>query len=75
VSDYLDTVHHEIVISADDVARDIDRVAWYHDEPLGDAAIINNYYLSKEAKKYVTVVVAGGGEMSSLRVTHFMSGG
>ncbi|MGA7074960.1 MAG: asparagine synthase (glutamine-hydrolyzing) [Halobacteriota archaeon] len=61
VSEHLDTVHHEIVITPEDVARDIDRVAWYYDEPLGDAAIINNYYLSKEAKKHVTVVVAGEG--------------
>ena len=61
VSDYLDTVHHEIIISPQDVARDIDRVAWYYDEPLGEAAVINNYYLSKEAKKYVTVVLAGEG--------------
>jgi asparagine synthase (glutamine-hydrolysing) len=61
VSDYLDTIHHEIIISPEDVARDIDRVAWYYDEPLGDAAIINNYYLSEEAKKHVKVVVAGEG--------------
>lgn len=61
VSDYLDTVHHELVISAEDVVRDIDRVTWYSDEPLGDPAIINTYYLSKEAKKYVKVVIAGEG--------------
>ena len=61
VSDHLDTVHHEIIINPEDVARDIDRIAWHYDEPLGDAAIINNYYLSREAKKYVTVVLAGEG--------------
>lgn len=60
-SQYLDTVHHEIVITADQVRDDITRIAWYYDEPLGDAAIINNYYLSREAQKYVKVVLAGEG--------------
>ena len=61
VSNHLDTVHHEIIISPEDVARDIDYVAWYYDEPLGDPAIINNYYLSEKAKEYVKVVIAGEG--------------
>jgi len=61
VSRYLDTTHHELTVSADMVARDLPRIAWYYDEPLGDAAIINNYYLSREASKYVKVVLAGEG--------------
>ncbi|MBI2830672.1 MAG: asparagine synthase (glutamine-hydrolyzing) [Chloroflexi bacterium] len=61
VSKHLDTVHHELTISAEMVAKDLPRIAWHYDEPLGDAAIINNYYLSKEAQKYVKVVLAGEG--------------
>jgi len=61
VSRHLDTTHHELTVSADMVARDLPRIAWYYDEPLGDAAIINNYYLSREARKYVKVVLAGEG--------------
>jgi len=61
VSQYLHTTHHEIVITPEMVKRDLPRIAWYYDEPLGDAAIINNYYLSKESRKYVTVVLAGEG--------------
>ncbi len=61
VSQYLKTTHHELVITADMVASDIPKIAWHYDEPVGDVAIINNYYLSKEAAKHVKVVLAGEG--------------
>ena len=61
VSQHLETTHHEIIVTADAVMQDIPRIAWYYDEPLGDAAIINNYYLAREARKYVKVVIAGEG--------------
>lgn len=61
VSQHLDTTHHEIMVTADMVMQDLHQIAWHYDEPLGDAAIINNYYLSREARKYVKVVIAGEG--------------
>jgi asparagine synthase (glutamine-hydrolysing) len=61
VSSILDTVHHEVRISVPDVIRDFDRITWHFDEPLGDSAIIANYYLSQEAHNYVKVVLAGEG--------------
>jgi asparagine synthase (glutamine-hydrolysing) len=61
VSEHVGTVHHEMVITADMVKKDIEKITWHYDEPLGDAAIINNYYLAHEAKKYVKVVLAGEG--------------
>ena len=61
VSRYLETTHHNLIIRADDVAGDIEKIAWHCDEPIGDAAIINNYYLGKAAKEYVKVVLAGEG--------------
>jgi len=61
VSAMLDTRYHEVPITADMVAQDIKKITWHHDEPLGDAATINNYYLSREAKRFVTVVLAGEG--------------
>jgi len=60
-SQYLGTVHHELIITADMVMQDLSKIAWYYDEPLGDVAIINTYYLSREARKYVKVVLAGEG--------------
>jgi len=61
VSDHLETEHHEIVMTGKDVKTHLSKIAWVYDEPLGDAAIINNYFLSKEAKKQVKVVLAGEG--------------
>jgi len=61
VAEHLDTNHHELTITTAMVLQNLENIAWLYDEPLGDAAIINNYFLSKEAKKYVSVVLAGEG--------------
>lgn len=53
--------YHTVRITPDMVARDFSNITWHHDEPLGDAAVINNYYLAREARKYVKVVLAGEG--------------
>src|SRR5208283_1988959 len=61
VADHLGTIHHEILIEPADVIREFDKVTWHFDEPLGDAAVIANYFLSKKAHEYVKVVLAGEG--------------
>lgn len=74
VSEHLDTSHHQTIITSDMVAKDIEKIAWHYDEPLGDAAIINNYFLSREARKYVKVVIAGeaGDELFGGYIHHQM---
>ncbi len=59
VSDHLDTIHHEIIITPEMVEKNIDKITWHNDEPLGDAAIINNYILASLANDYVKVIIAG----------------
>ncbi len=59
VAEHLGTIHHEIVIDEKDVIKEFYKVAWHFDEPVGDAAIVANYFLSKEANRYVKVVLAG----------------
>lgn len=61
VSKHLETTYHEVEITPEMVAKDLNQITWHNDEPLGDAAIINTYYLAREAKKHVTVVLAGEG--------------
>jgi asparagine synthase (glutamine-hydrolysing) len=61
VAEHVDTEHHEIVLTADMVAKNIGKMAWHYDEPLGDPAILNNFFLSQDAKKWVKVVLAGEG--------------
>ncbi len=61
VSEHLGTTQHDLIITDELVLRNIDRIAWHYDEPLGDAAIINIFLLAKEARKHVEVVIAGEG--------------
>ncbi len=56
---HIGTVHHEVEIGAGDVIKELEKIAWHYDEPIGEAAIIANYFLAKEARKFVKVVVAG----------------
>jgi asparagine synthase (glutamine-hydrolysing) len=59
VADYLNTNHHEIHMNEGDIIKQIPQITWHNDEPIGDAAIIANFFLAKYAKKYVKVVLAG----------------
>lgn len=59
VSDHLGTIHHEIIVTEEMVENSFNKVTWHYDEPIGDAAILNNYFLSEKANKYVKVVLAG----------------
>jgi asparagine synthase (glutamine-hydrolysing) len=61
VAEHLDTAHHELMITGRDVEKELLNIAWYFDEPMGDAAVIPTYLLSKLASKYVKVVIAGDG--------------
>jgi asparagine synthase (glutamine-hydrolysing) len=61
VADFLGTDHHEILVDDRKVIHAMDQMAYHHDEPVGDAAILNNYLLSQEARKYVKVGLAGDG--------------
>ncbi len=60
VSDYFGTRHKEITINTD-IIKDLPKIAWHLDEPMCDPAAIPVYYLSKEAKKSVTVILTGDG--------------
>jgi len=61
VSLHLDTIHHEVDIDPRDVLGEFPSITWHFDEPIGDAAVIANYFLAREARKYVKVVLAGEG--------------
>ena len=59
VAENLDVVYHEIVVEPKEIIKEINRITWFYDEPIGDSAIIAIYFLAKEARKYVKVVLAG----------------
>jgi asparagine synthase (glutamine-hydrolysing) len=61
VADHLGTDHEEIFADSEDVIKEFDKIVWHLDEPIGDAAFIAAYFLSRQTRKKVTVVFGGGG--------------
>ena len=60
VAAHLGTEHHELVLEPN--ALDIvEELAWFLDEPFGDASAIPTYMVSKLAAEHVTVVLSGDG--------------
>jgi asparagine synthase (glutamine-hydrolysing) len=53
--------HHEVVITAAQVDRDFDKIAYSYDLSLTGPAFVPSYYLAQTAKRDVTVVLAGEG--------------
>jgi len=59
-SEIIGTDHHDIKISVN-IERDIERILGLYGEPFIDSSAIPSYYVSKEAKKFVSVVMNGDG--------------
>jgi asparagine synthase (glutamine-hydrolysing) len=55
------TNHTEINIAFDDLKQDLEKILTNSGEPFFDSSAIPSYYVSKEAKKYVTVILNGDG--------------
>lgn len=61
VAKHVGSEHHEIAISAKDFMDTLPAFVWHMDEPVADPASIPLYWLSKLAKRHVTVVLSGEG--------------
>jgi len=61
VSDHLDTIHHEVSVTCDKVIKEIENIAWHYDDPIAEGGTIPNYFISKAAKKDITVALVGDG--------------
>jgi asparagine synthase (glutamine-hydrolysing) len=57
--------HTEIESRAEDVAL-LPEIVWHLDEPVGDAIVVPMYQLAREAKKQVSVILAGEGADETL---------
>ena len=55
------TNHHEIKISFDHLLTDIEMILANYGEPFMDSSAIPSYYVSREAKKHLTVILNGDG--------------
>ena len=54
------TNHHELSVSMD-LKNDVEKILNFYGEPFMDSSAIPSYYISREAKKYVTVILNGDG--------------
>lgn len=61
VADRYKTVHHEIRISFDNLLNDVEGIIANYGEPHYDDSAIPSYYVSREARKYLTVILNGDG--------------
>jgi asparagine synthase (glutamine-hydrolysing) len=61
VAQKYNTHHTEIKISFQNLQSDLEKILANYGEPFFDSSAIPSYYVSKEAKKYVTVILNGDG--------------
>ena len=61
VAEKYGTKHTEIKISFDNLKNDLENILGNYGEPFFDSSAIPSYYVSKESKKHVTVVLNGDG--------------
>jgi len=54
------TDHHEEIVRPD-AAGILKKLTWHYDEPFADSSAIPTYYVSKVARKQVTVALSGDG--------------
>lgn len=55
------TDHMEIQIAFSELKKDFEKIILNYGEPFSDSSAIPSYYVSKEAKKYITVILNGDG--------------
>ncbi|MBS1734682.1 MAG: asparagine synthase (glutamine-hydrolyzing), partial [Bacteroidetes bacterium] len=61
VADKYQTDHTEISISFDHLQNDVEQILANYGEPFFDSSAIPSYYVSREAKKHLTVILNGDG--------------
>ncbi|MGX9292150.1 asparagine synthase (glutamine-hydrolyzing) [Bacillus sp. A015] len=60
-ADKLGLQNFNAVISPEEYMNELPKIVWHLDDPLADPAAIPLYFVAKEAKKQVTVVLSGEG--------------
>lgn len=55
------TDHTKISISFSDLKSDLEKILYNYGEPFSDSSAIPSYYVSREAKKHLTVILNGDG--------------
>lgn len=58
---HIGTEHHESIISREEYFHELPKIMWHFDEPVADPAASSLYFLAREARKKVKVVLSGEG--------------
>lgn len=61
VAEKYGTQHVEIPISFDNLLQDVEKILGNYGEPFFDSSAIPSYYVSREARKHLTVILNGDG--------------
>ncbi len=61
VADQYQTKHTEIKISFNNLKDDLEKILANYGEPFFDSSAIPSYYVSREARKHLTVIINGDG--------------
>ncbi|MFD2208184.1 asparagine synthase (glutamine-hydrolyzing) [Virgibacillus halophilus] len=60
-ADKLDVENISYVISPEEYVEKLPKIMWHMDDPLADPACVPLYFVAREARKHVTVVLSGEG--------------
>ncbi|RJX26193.1 MAG: asparagine synthase (glutamine-hydrolyzing) [Dethiobacter sp.] len=58
---FLETDHHEYIITPQEFLQLLPRLVWHFDEPVADPAAISLYFVARMAREKITVVLSGEG--------------
>lgn len=61
MADHINSDHHEFNVSFDDYLAELPKITWHFDEPVADPSAVGLYFLAREARKKVKVVLSGEG--------------
>ena len=53
--------HHGLVVGVEEFVTCLPRITWHLDDPLGDAAAVPLWFVAREARRHVSVVLSGEG--------------
>jgi asparagine synthase (glutamine-hydrolysing) len=61
MADFIKTDHHEILLNSDEYLAELPKIVYHFDEPVADPSAVALYFLAREARKHVKVVLSGEG--------------
>jgi len=61
MADFIGTDHQEIILNPEEYLAELPKIVWHFDEPVADPSAVALYFLAREARKKVKVVLSGEG--------------